>query len=113
MTATQMTIPVPTDDRPAPTCGRCGRRLTDPTSAERGYGLMCWKVVQGEYRAEREARAQLTRLSYEDGIVMYFLHDRGDSFYLWEKSGVRGWARTAVEALEGIRGVGAAGKVTP
>jgi hypothetical protein len=29
-------------------CGRCGRRLSDPKSMERGFGPHCWKFVNEE-----------------------------------------------------------------
>lgn len=29
-------------------CGRCGRKLIDSKSRERGYGPVCWEKVQKE-----------------------------------------------------------------
>ncbi|WP_281659109.1 DUF6011 domain-containing protein [Halobacillus sp. Cin3] len=29
-------------------CGRCGRKLIDGKSGERGYGPVCWEKVQKE-----------------------------------------------------------------
>ena len=29
-------------------CGRCGRKLKDSKSRERGYGPVCWEKVQKE-----------------------------------------------------------------
>lgn len=29
-----------------PSCKRCGRKINDPISIERGYGKTCWEKVQ-------------------------------------------------------------------
>ncbi len=31
------------------TCDRCGRKITDPVSVERGYGPTCWEK-EGQYK---------------------------------------------------------------
>lgn len=30
-------------------CQRCGRKLTDPESIQRGYGPECWAELTGHY----------------------------------------------------------------
>ena len=35
-------------------CGRCGRKLVDAKSRERGYGPVCWEKVQAEKEEDEE-----------------------------------------------------------
>lgn len=35
-------------------CGRCGYRLTDPVSQERGFGPHCWEIVKDEVDDPKE-----------------------------------------------------------
>lgn len=30
-------------------CQKCGKKLTDPESMERGYGPECWSGIAGKY----------------------------------------------------------------
>lgn len=35
-------------------CQKCGRKLTDPESIERGYGPECWGSILPHYSIEQE-----------------------------------------------------------
>ena len=35
------------------TCARCGRRLKSPKARELGYGMVCWRKIQGEIAREQ------------------------------------------------------------
>ena len=35
-------------------CQKCGRKLTDPESIERGYGPECWGSILPHYYIEQE-----------------------------------------------------------
>ena len=39
------------------TCNRCGRKITDSVSVERGYGPTCWKK-EGQYKTTPQPRIE-------------------------------------------------------
>lgn len=34
-------------------CQKCGRKLTDPDSIQRGYGPECWEEITGHYPSDQ------------------------------------------------------------
>lgn len=56
-------------------CQKCGKKLTDPESMQRGYGSECWSQISGISSAdsvgsvnEAELPGQMTIFDFPDAI---------------------------------------------
>lgn len=47
-------------------CRKCGRKLIDPLSMERGYGPKCWDKVEGAKASSSHAQTMPGQLSIDD-----------------------------------------------
>ena len=59
-------------------CQKCGRKLTDPESIERGYGPECWGSILPHYSIEQEEPeesipGQMTIEDFLGGLKQYIM----------------------------------------
>lgn len=50
------------------TCLRCGRKLTNPSSAKRGYGGTCYKKLEAEKKQVKETKEEINEINFVDEL---------------------------------------------
>ena len=68
-------------------CQKCGRKLTDPESIERGYGPECWGSILPHYSIEQEGPeesipGQMTIEDFLGGLKKGYVLNVGKSIVL-------------------------------